>query len=103
MRLYPEWGQRPLAARQYEICRLTLAKELGILPIEETQTLYGQIFPEAHKSHVHCAGAGHKILKTKLGSTAGRIDIHIEVPRVDYEKLSGDRVGEPSDCIRARV
>jgi len=23
-----------------------------------------------------------------------RIDIHIEVPRVDYEKLSGDRVGE---------
>jgi magnesium chelatase family protein len=22
---------------------------------------------------------------------------------VDYEKLSGDRVGEPSDCIRARV
>jgi magnesium chelatase family protein len=32
-----------------------------------------------------------------------RIDIHIEVPRVDYEKLSGDRVGEPSGCIRARV
>src|SRR5512142_2721580 len=32
-----------------------------------------------------------------------RIDIHIEVPRVDYEKLSGDRVGEPSECIRARV
>ena len=32
-----------------------------------------------------------------------RIDIRIEVPRVDYEKLSGDRVGEPSDCIRARV
>lgn len=23
--------------------------------------------------------------------------------RVDYEKLSGDRVGEPSECIRARV
>ena len=32
-----------------------------------------------------------------------RIDIHIEVPRVDYEKLSGDRMGEPSECIRARV
>jgi magnesium chelatase family protein len=32
-----------------------------------------------------------------------RIDIHIEVPRVDYEKLSGDRVGESSECIRARV
>ena len=32
-----------------------------------------------------------------------RIDIHIEVPRVDYEKLSSDRLGEPSTAIRARV
>jgi magnesium chelatase family protein len=32
-----------------------------------------------------------------------RIDIHIEVPRVDYEKLSGDRLGESSEAIRARV
>jgi len=31
------------------------------------------------------------------------IDIHIEVPRVDYEKLSGDRMGEPSGAIRKRV
>ena len=30
-------------------------------------------------------------------------DIHIEVPRVDYEKLSGDRLGETSESIRARV
>jgi magnesium chelatase family protein len=27
----------------------------------------------------------------------------IEVPRVDYEKLSGDRMGESSGSIRARV
>jgi magnesium chelatase family protein len=33
-----------------------------------------------------------------------RIDIHIEVPRVDYEKLSRDRMGEqPSSIIRQRV
>jgi magnesium chelatase family protein len=32
-----------------------------------------------------------------------RIDIHIEVPRVDYEKLSGDRLGETSESIRRRV
>ena len=32
-----------------------------------------------------------------------RIDIHIEVPRVDYEKLSDDRLGEPSAEIRVRV
>ena len=29
--------------------------------------------------------------------------IYIEVPRVDYEKLSGDREGEASEAIRARV
>jgi magnesium chelatase family protein len=32
-----------------------------------------------------------------------RIDIHIEVPRVDYEKLSSDRLGELSAEIRKRV
>ena len=31
------------------------------------------------------------------------MDIHIEVPRVDYEKLASDRLGEPSADIRARV
>ena len=52
MRLYLETGQRPLAARQFEICRLTLAKELAISPMEGTQTLFAQIFPEVHKSHL---------------------------------------------------
>jgi magnesium chelatase family protein len=37
------------------------------------------------------------------GPLLDRIDIHIEVPRVDYEKLSGDRLGEKSEAIRARV
>ncbi|MBI3913129.1 MAG: ATP-binding protein [Chloroflexi bacterium] len=37
------------------------------------------------------------------GPLLDRIDIHIQVPRVDYEKLAGDRVGESSEKIRARV
>jgi magnesium chelatase family protein len=32
-----------------------------------------------------------------------RIDIHVEVPRVDFEKLTDDRLGEPSICVRGRV
>jgi magnesium chelatase family protein len=32
-----------------------------------------------------------------------RIDIHIEVPRVDYEKLSGNKMSESSESIRKRV
>ncbi|HEY74596.1 MAG TPA: YifB family Mg chelatase-like AAA ATPase [Thermoflexia bacterium] len=37
------------------------------------------------------------------GPLLDRIDIHIEVPRVDYEKLTDDRRGEPSAAIRERV
>ncbi len=37
------------------------------------------------------------------GPLLDRIDIHIEVPRVDYDKLTDDRLGEPSETIRARV
>src|SRR5687768_172475 len=44
-----------------------------------------------------------KYQKRISGPLLDRIYIHIEVPRVDYEKLSGDRVGESSDSIRARV
>ncbi len=37
------------------------------------------------------------------GPLLDRIDIHIEVPRVDFIKLSDDRLGEPSMDIRSRV
>jgi magnesium chelatase family protein len=37
------------------------------------------------------------------GPLLDRIDIHIEVPRVDYNKLTDDRLGEPSEAIRTRV
>ena len=34
-----------------------------------------------------------KYQKRISGPLLDRIDIHIEVPRPDYEKLNGDRVG----------
>jgi len=37
------------------------------------------------------------------GPLLDRIDIHVEVPRVDYDKLTDDRLGEPSAAIRRRV
>ena len=37
------------------------------------------------------------------GPLMDRIDIHVEVPRVDYDKLTDDRLGEPSAAIRERV
>ncbi|MBC8163969.1 MAG: ATP-binding protein, partial [Roseiflexaceae bacterium] len=41
--------------------------------------------------------------KRVSGPLLDRIDITIEVPRVNYEKLSGERLGEPSRSIRERV
>jgi len=37
------------------------------------------------------------------GPMLDRIDIHIEVPRVDYDQLSDDRLGEASTIVQARV
>ncbi len=37
------------------------------------------------------------------GPLLDRIDIHVEVPRVDYHKLTDERLGEPSEAIQARV
>lgn len=37
------------------------------------------------------------------GPLLDRIDIHVEVPRIDYEKLSDRRAGELSRAVRERV
>ena len=44
-----------------------------------------------------------KYQKRISGPLLDRLDIHIEVPRVDYEKLSGNKVSESSESIRQRV
>ena len=44
-----------------------------------------------------------KYQKRISGPLLDRIDIHIDVPSVEYEKLADTRMGEPSAHIRARV
>ncbi len=44
-----------------------------------------------------------KYQKRISGPLLDRIDIHVEVPRVEYQKLTDDRLGEPSEVIRGRV
>ena len=41
--------------------------------------------------------------KRVSGPLLDRIDIHIEVPCVPYEKLTGERLGESSSIVAARV
>ena len=47
--------------------------------------------------------AVQKYRQSISGPLLDRIDLHIEVPAVRYEELSGKVPGEPSDAIRARV
>jgi magnesium chelatase family protein len=44
-----------------------------------------------------------KYLSRISGPLFDRIDIHIEVPAVNFKELSSDRAGEKSEVIRARV
>ncbi len=37
------------------------------------------------------------------GPLMDRIDLHVDVPRVEYEKLTSARLGEPSTAVRERV
>jgi magnesium chelatase family protein len=48
-------------------------------------------------------GMVNRYQKRISGPLLDRIDIHMEVPRVEYEKLSDDRLGEASATIRERV
>jgi magnesium chelatase family protein len=41
--------------------------------------------------------------KRLSGPLLDRIDIHVEVPRVEYEKLTGTQESERSAAVRARV
>ena len=59
----------------------------------------GDLVKECSCSHVMIQPYRKRI----SGPLLDQIDSHIEVPRVDYEKLSGDRLGEPSADIRARI
>jgi len=58
---------------------------------------------DAVKPCTYVPSAVTKYQKRISGPLLDRIDIHIEVPRVDHEKLSGDRMSESSQSIRARV
>ncbi len=56
---------------------------------------------------VHACTCSERMVRNYQQRVSGplldRIDIHIEVPRVDYAKLTDDRRGEPSSDVRARV
>ena len=49
------------------------------------------------------AGIVSRYQKRISGPFLDRVDIFVDVPRIDYEKLSDDRLGEKSEKVRERV
>jgi magnesium chelatase family protein len=60
-------------------------------------------YGDALKACTCAPSAVTKYQKRISGPLLDRIDIHVDVPRVEYQKLSDDRLGEASAAIRGRV
>jgi magnesium chelatase family protein len=109
---FPEFGTRVLEVMRQpmEDKVVTISRAKGSLTFSANFQLIAAMNPcpcgyfgDAQKACTCAHSAVTKYQKRISGPLLDRIDIHIEVPRVDYEKLSGDRLGETSDTIRARV
>lgn len=109
---FPEFGPRVLEVlrQPMEDKVVTISRAKGSLTFSANFQLIGALNPCPCGNFGHpfkpctCApSAVTKYQKRISGPLLDRIDIHIEVPHVDYEKLSSDRLGESSAAIRLRV
>jgi magnesium chelatase family protein len=109
---FPEFGTRVLEVMRQpmEDKTVTISRAKGSLTFSANFQLIAAMnpcpcgFANDPVKPCTCAPAiVTKYQKRISGPMLDRIDIHIEVPRVDYEKLSGDRLGESSESIRKRV
>ena len=108
----PEFGTRVLeVVRQpIEDKVVTISRAQGSLTFPANFMLVAAMNPcprgffgDAIKPCPCASSTVTKYQKRISGPLLDRIDIHIEVPRVDYQKLSSDRLGESSETIRCRV
>jgi magnesium chelatase family protein len=109
---FPEFGTRVLEVMRQpmEDKVVTISRAKGSLTFSANFQLIAAMNPcpcgyygDSQKPCTCAHALVTKYQKRISGPLLDRIDIHIEVPRVDYDKLSGDRVGETSEAIRARV
>ena len=108
----PEFGPRVLEVMRQPIEDkiVTISRAQGSLTFPANFQLIAAMNPcpcgyygDPVKACTCSSGMVTKYQKRISGPLLDRIDIHIEVPRVEYEKLSDDRLGEPSAVIRERV
>lgn len=108
----PEFGQRVLEVMRQPIEDkvVTISRANGSLTFPANFELIGAMNPcpcgyygDPLRACTCSDSTVTKYQKRISGPLLDRIDIHIQVPRVEYEKLSSDRMGEPSNVIQARV
>ncbi len=108
----PEFAQKTLEVlrQPLEDHVVTIARARGALTFPANFMLIASMNPcpcghyndSAHACS--CAPATVTRYQKRIsGPLLDRIDIHVEVPRVDYAKLTDQRLGEASETVRARV
>ncbi|MBK9602837.1 MAG: YifB family Mg chelatase-like AAA ATPase [Anaerolineales bacterium] len=109
---FPEFGTRVLEVMRQpmEDKVVTISRAKGSLTFSANFQLIAAMNPcpcgyygDSLKPCTCAPAMVTKYQKRISGPLLDRIDIHIEVPRVDYEKLSGNKLGESSEAIRKRV
>lgn len=108
----PEFGGSILEGlrQPLEDRTVTLARAAGTLTFPSNFTLVAAMNPcpcgylGDPVRECRCAASTIARYQKRIsGPLLDRIDIHLEVPRVEYDKLSDKRTGEPSAAVRARV
>lgn len=108
----PEFGQRSLEMLRQPIEDkiVTISRANGSYTFPANFMLIGAMNPcpcgyygDKYRACTCAQSVITNYQKRISGPLLDRIDIHLQVPRVDYQKLSSPRTGEPSSQIRVRV
>ncbi len=108
----PEFGQQTLEVlrQPLEDRVVTISRASGTVTFPANFILIASMnpcpcgyFQDSEKQCTCSPSVIARYQKRISGPLLDRIDIHVEVPRVNYEKLSGESLGEPSCAIRERV
>jgi magnesium chelatase family protein len=109
---FPEFGRRVLEVlrQPLEDKQVTISRAQGSLTFPANFSLVAAMNPcpcgyfgDPVKACSCSASTITRYQKRLSGPLLDRIDIHVDVPRVDFDKLSSDRLGEPSLIVRQRV
>ncbi len=108
----PEFGHSVLEVlrQPLEDKVVTISRAQGSVTFPANFILVGAMNPcpcgfygDPHRACTCSPSLVSRYQKRNSGPFMDRVDIFVEVPHIDYEKLADDRLGENSDRVRGRV